>query len=210
MKRIIKYSLGIALLFFQNAYAQKIWRLDGNSGINSTLHFIGTRDPQSLVFKTQGTELMRLEVDGKVGIGTTNFSGCTDCNQYRLFVKDGIKTDAIRVSVASAESWADYVFRKDYRLYSLEEMEKHIKENKYLPNIPSAEEAVKNGIDLGKMDAKLLEKIEELTLYTIDLSKKNTELDKKNTELNSQVRKREEMIRSLLTRVEGLENQKQP
>lgn len=70
-----------------------------------------------------------------------------------------------------ANVWADYVFKKDYKLNSLEEVEKHIQEKGHLPNIPSADEVVKNGINLGEMDAKLLEKIEELTLYSIEQNK---------------------------------------
>ncbi len=71
-----------------------------------------------------------------------------------------------------ANVWADYVFKKDYKLNSLEEVEKHIEEKGHLPNIPSAEEIITKGINVVEMDAKLLEKIEELTLYSIDQNKK--------------------------------------
>ncbi len=71
-----------------------------------------------------------------------------------------------------ANVWADYVFKKDYKLNSLEEVEKHIEEKGHLPNIPSAEEIITKGINVAEMDAKLLEKIEELTLYSIDQNKK--------------------------------------
>jgi len=114
--------------------------------------------------------------NGTIGIGS--FSTILPANgvaqdgeKYKLFVKDGIKTEKVKVDVASTNGWADYVFMKDYKLNSLEEIEKHIKEKGHLPNIPSAEEVVKNGINLGEMDAKLLEKIEELTLYSIDQNK---------------------------------------
>ncbi|MDV7697048.1 cell wall anchor protein [Chryseobacterium soli] len=71
-----------------------------------------------------------------------------------------------------ANVWADYVFKKDYKLKTLEEVEKHIEQKGHLPNIPSAKEVEKDGINLGEMDAKLLEKIEELTLYSIEQNKK--------------------------------------
>ncbi|MDC8101653.1 hypothetical protein [Chryseobacterium rhizosphaerae] len=75
-----------------------------------------------------------------------------------------------------ANVWADYVFKKDYKLNTLEEVEKHISEKGHLPNIPSAKEVEKEGINLGEMDAKLLEKIEELTLYSIEQNKQIQEL----------------------------------
>lgn len=68
--------------------------------------------------------------------------------------------------------WADYVFDKDYKLNSLEEIEKHIQEKGHLPNIPSAEKVLQNGINVAEMNVKLLEKIEELTLYSIEQNKK--------------------------------------
>ncbi|MDQ0066408.1 cell wall anchor protein [Chryseobacterium lathyri] len=71
-----------------------------------------------------------------------------------------------------ANVWADYVFEKDYKLNSLEEVEKHIQENGHLPNIPSAEKVLQDGINVAEMNAKLLEKIEELTLYSIEQNKK--------------------------------------
>ncbi|MDR6405318.1 MULTISPECIES: cell wall anchor protein [Chryseobacterium] len=112
--------------------------------------------------------------NGKVFMGVRlNFSPtCSDCSEYRLFVQDGIRTEKIKVDIASANNWADYVFKKDYKLRTLEEVEKHITEKGHLPNIPAADEIVKNGINLAEMDAKLLEKIEELTLYSIEQNKK--------------------------------------
>ncbi|STD09964.1 Uncharacterised protein [Chryseobacterium carnipullorum] len=68
--------------------------------------------------------------------------------------------------------WADYVFKKDYKLNSLEEVEKHIQEKGHLPNIPSSEKVLQDGINVAEMNVKLLEKIEELTLYSIEQNKK--------------------------------------
>lgn len=115
-----------------------------------------------------------VRANGNVFVGTrTDYSltGCTDCSEYKLFVKNGIKAEKVKVELASTNGWADYVFKKNYRLNTLEEVEKHIEEKGHLPNVPSAEEVVKNGINLGEMDAKLLEKIEELTLYSIEQNK---------------------------------------
>ena len=90
---------------------------------------------------------------------------------YRLLVKGGVMTEKVKVALASTGDWSDYVFEPDYKRLSLEEVERFVKENKHLPNVPSAEEMVKGGLDVAKTDAKLLEKIEELTLYVIELNK---------------------------------------
>lgn len=102
--------------------------------------------------------------NGKVSIGTGNF----DATDYRLYVKNGIKTEKVKVEVASSNGWADYVFKKDYNLLSLEEVKSFIDENGHLPNMPSAQQIVDDGgFELKEMNVKLLEKIEELTLYII-------------------------------------------
>lgn len=86
-----------------------------------------------------------------------------------------------------ANVWADYVFRGDYKLRTLEEVEKHIQEKGHLPNIPSAADVEKNGINLGEMNAKLLEKIEELTLYSIEQNKQLQQQSDEIAELKKQV-----------------------
>ncbi|GAB3718085.1 hypothetical protein GCM10027592_60780 [Spirosoma flavus] len=86
---------------------------------------------------------------------------------YKLFVEDGILTEKVKVAVKNTSEWSDYVFKPNYSLKPLIEVEQYIQKNEHLPGIPSAEEVVEKGIDVAKMDAKLLEKIEELTLYSI-------------------------------------------
>ncbi|WP_460945862.1 TMF family protein [Spirosoma daeguense] len=88
---------------------------------------------------------------------------------YKLFVEDGILTEKVKVAVKNTSEWSDYVFDNSYKLKELSEVEKFIQANKHLPGVPSASEVVEQGIDVAKMDAKLLEKIEELTLYLINL-----------------------------------------
>jgi len=106
---------------------------------------------------------------GKVTVGTDQYD--SDPN-YIFYVRKGIKAEQVKVENPAANGWADYVFKKDYKLKTLEEVEKHIEQKGHLPNIPSAKEVEKDGINLGEMDAKLLEKIEELTLYSIEQNKK--------------------------------------
>ena len=95
---------------------------------------------------------------------------------YRLLVKGGMITEKIKVAVAGSADWADYVFENDYKLMPLDKVEEFLKTNKHLPNVPSAAEMVNNGLDVMKTNAKLLEKIEELTLYMIELNKELKEL----------------------------------
>lgn len=119
-----------------------------------------------------------LSTSNKVGIGTDNFS-CSDCSEYRLFVKQGIRTEKVKVDIASVNGWADYVFDKEYKLIPLSELEQFINDNKHLPEIPSAQQVVEDGgVELKEMNVKLLQKIEELTLYLIEQNKKIEELQK--------------------------------
>ncbi|RIV46059.1 fibronectin type III domain-containing protein [Flagellimonas pelagia] len=94
-----------------------------------------------------------------VGIGTTNTQG------YRLAVAGNMIAEGVKVELQG--NWPDFVFEEKFQLMDLEKVREYIKENGHLPNIPSAEKIKENGIDLGDMDAKLLQKIEELTLYIL-------------------------------------------
>ncbi|MNQ28455.1 hypothetical protein D3C85_417480 [compost metagenome] len=127
----------------------------------------------------------------RVGIGTNT-------PDTALAVNGTIHSKEVKVDVTG---WPDYVFKKEYDLPTLEEVEKHINEKGYLKNIPSEEEALKNGISLGEMNAKLLQKIEELTLYIIEVSKKVNVLQDDNVKLK-------EENRVLVGKVENIEKRK--
>jgi hypothetical protein len=114
-------------------------------------------------------------------------AGSFDVSTYKLFVKGGILTEQIRVSLAS--TWADYVFKKDYKLPSLRAVEKHIQEKGHLINVPSASEIAASGINLGEMSKIQQEKIEELTLYIIEQNKINEKQAKEIAELKALVKK---------------------
>lgn len=110
---------------------------------------------------------------GKVLIGPAS---TTVPGSYNLYVTEGILSERVRVTPTTG-NWADYVFEKEYQLNPLPVVEAHIKENKHLPNVPSAATVEKEGIDLGNMDATLLRQIEELWLHTIELNKKVLSLE---------------------------------
>jgi cytoskeletal protein CcmA (bactofilin family) len=90
------------------------------------------------------------------------------------------------VQVAATPCWPDFVFEEDYNLPSLSELEQFIKQNNHLPEIPSAQEVEANGINLGDMQSKLIQKIEELTLYILQQDKKITDLQNQMNELKKQ------------------------
>jgi hypothetical protein len=113
-----------------------------------------------------------IKSDGRVCVGTS-----TAATGYQLSVAG--KMACTEVLVESTVNWPDYVFAEDYNLMSLQELEQSIKQNNHLPGIPSAKEVGENGVLLGDMQKKLLEKIEQLTLYTIEQDKQISELQKK-------------------------------
>ena len=112
---------------------------------------------------------------GNVGIGTTN-------PQSLLSVKGKISAQEVQVTLTG---WSDFVFFDSYKLRPLSEVETFIQENKHLPDVPSAAMVEKEGVNLGEMDAILLRKIEELTLYVIELKKEIADLKKENQPINS-------------------------
>jgi hypothetical protein len=109
---------------------------------------------------------------GNVGIGTT-------LPKERLSVNGRIRAQEVKVEMAN---WPDYVFAKNYQLPTIEEVKQHVKDKGHLSGIPTASEAKMNGIDLGDMNAKLLRKIEEMTLYLIEL---NDRVKNQQTEINN-------------------------
>mgnify|MGYP000111581322 CR=1 FL=1 len=132
---------------------------------------------------------MILDAKGNLGIGTSNLYP-----DFKLSVNGKIQAKEIKVHTG----WSDFVFYDDYKLPTLQEVENHISEKGHLQNIPSAAAVEKDGIFLGEMDSKLLQKIEELTLYTIQQEKKIQKQVEKSISQDKQ-------IELLLQRLEKLE-----
>ncbi|WP_405206224.1 hypothetical protein [Aquimarina sp. LLG6339-5] len=128
-------------------------------------------------FKNINGTLMKIVHNGNVGIGTTN-------PDAKLTVKGNIHTQEVKVDLNGAVA-PDYVLLDNYNLKTINEVEAYIKDQGHLPNIPSAAEMEQNGIELKQMNLNLLEKIEELTLYTIAQEKRIKELESRDVKIKT-------------------------
>ncbi|MFQ6601770.1 hypothetical protein [Flavobacterium sp. C3NV] len=129
--------------------------------------------------------------NGNVGIGTS-------APDSKLTVAGTISSSEVKVTV---DAGADFVFENDYSLPTLESVDQFIKKNNHLPGVASAQEMQKEGINLCEMNIKLLQKIEELTLYIIDMNKKVNDLQLNNSQLTGE-------NKVLIKKVEDLEKRK--
>ena len=148
-------------------------------GANSSHGFLIKQDHQKVYIKQQEYDYMYIQTPGgglaisgggNVGIGTNT-------PQAKLAVNGEILAKSVRVN-SDASYWPDYVFEKDYNLMTIRDLETYVQIHKHLPGIPSAQEVEqKQDVDLGEMNTLLLQKMEEMTLYIIQLEKRLSELE---------------------------------
>ena len=207
LEKIVLGSFYDAGPFYNGAYIgfnagrnknNRIWTIDNDgspnhgagvitNSVNGEMRFItledsatGESEPDDVFMPKMLTDSqvmqnvrMVITADGKIGMGQpSSYAG-----NFRLYVKGGIITDRVKVATDGSNDWMDIVFDKDYKLLGIKELQKYIQSNKHLPEIPAAEEVMKDGFDLGVMQKKLLQKIEELTLYLIDQNKRIEDLE---------------------------------
>lgn len=115
------------------------------------------------------TTRMAIKSNGQVAIGNPLQSSSPYVNSALLSVKGQIISQEVIVTV---NNWSDFVFEKNYKLMPLSELETFYTNNHHLPDVPTAKEITEKGDELGKTDAMLLQKIEELTLYIVELEKR--------------------------------------
>ncbi len=127
---------------------------------------LGTRTAHPISVITNDVERMIITTDGKVGIGTTPPA----VTNYRLFVEGGIATRDVLVKLGD---WPDYVFQEGYHLLSLSELKDYLGVNHHLPGIPSAAEVDENGgVEVGDLQKRMLETIEQQALYILQLEER--------------------------------------
>ena len=165
------------------------WRYKGTgSGNNNDMEFWAENQ------KSANKLIYRVKQDGNISFDQKVAIGTEDTGSHLLAVDGSI---GAREVVVEGSGWSDFVFEKEYVLPTLKEVENHILTKGHLKDIPSALEIEKTGITLGQMDAKLLQKIEELTLYVIALDKESKirqhkieDLEKSNKELLNLLKER--------------------
>jgi hypothetical protein len=135
-----------------------------NKGLYLNSGIISASGSNNLSFQTNSIVRMTITGTGNIGIGTTNPSAM-------LTVKG--KIIANEIEVKDLANIPDFVFKSDYKLMSLRDLDLYVKKNYHLPDVPSAEEFQKTGMNMAEMNYLLLKKVEELTLYMIELKKEN-------------------------------------
>lgn len=152
------------------------WMSNGNKTIG-----MGVEGEKGYIYEYHNNNTSKIITfkDGRVGIGdlTNGSNEITMTGDHKLFVSGGITAEEVKVKLKAA--WSDYVFFPDYQLKSLAEVESFIKQNGHLPEVPNAKTVEENGIELGEMNALLLRKIEELTLYILEQEKRIKALEEK-------------------------------
>jgi hypothetical protein len=159
----------------------------------------------SLRFMTANTQRMIITATGKVGIGTSD-------PQEALHVIGNVRVSGSIIYGAPEEPVPDYVFEPGYRLMPVEELQKYLAREKHLPNMPNAGEIREKGLKLGEYQMKLLEKIEELTLYTVQQAKtireQQTALERKDGKIES-LNARLAAVEQILERLAGQQDREQ-
>lgn len=149
------------MLLAENNVTKAFFNLTGDDVKIGTL---ASNDNGRFIIRVNGGDRMFVHPDGRLSVGTA-----TPATGYMLSVNGKIISEEVRVELDV--NWPDYVFKPGYKLPSLKQVENFIQKNHHLQGIPSAQQVKKEGIELGDMNKRLLEKVEELTLYLIQQSK---------------------------------------
>lgn len=176
---------GLTWLSFNN---QDGWSYVGLLG-TADLFLVNNTSTGNIYLGTNSAVKVTIAPTGNVGIGTTN-------PQYLLSVKGTVGAEEF---IVTNTGWSDYVFQPGYRLRPLSEVNAFIQANHHLPDIPSEAEVKEKGVSVGDMQAKLLAKVEELTLHMIQTDERNNRLEQQNQELRDRLARLEKGAASVPT-----------
>lgn len=180
------YSLAVRSYIFGYAYtAQQV------TITTTTSAPTGTNITSSLNINP----LVTTDGNGNIGIGTTDTKG------YKFGVNGSLIANSITVKVFP---WADYVFKKDYHLPTLQEVKSYIDQNHHLPEIPTEQQVAKDGLNLGEMNKLLTKKVEELTLYLIEKNEKEKEQNQVNIQMQDKLKLQQDKLKTQQTQIDEL------
>lgn len=167
------------MVMFSGAAANSYGELSfEGTGTYSGNFYVGGAATGAIVLRNSGyTPRLWITPSGDVGVGTTSPS-------HKLSVNGSVRAKEV---IVETTGWSDYVFAGSYKLPTLAETEEHIVRHGHLPGIPSAADVAENGVSLGEMQAKLLAKIEEMTLHQIAMEKRLRAVEEENQALRSEL-----------------------
>lgn len=157
--------------------AATVLQFQNEVGTNGAKIYTSGTNDSLILAAAGGSDAQTLLANGNVGIGTA------DPGAYKLAVNGPVRAKEVVVD----SGWSDYVFAPQYRLASLKDVAAYISKNRHLPDIPSGTEVEEEGVSIGAMQAKLLAKIEELTLHVIRESERNDRLEQRSRELEERL-----------------------
>jgi hypothetical protein len=172
-------------------YAATIANGGGNGlGLNIRAGGIGSASVPLKVSRYDNTELIRVNGSGQMGIGTSVIP-----NGFKLAINGHAIAEKMIIRKNENWNWPDFVFEEDYKLPNLVDIKNFVKDNKHLPEIPSAKDIEENGQDLAEMNRLLLKKVEELTLYLLKEHELNNSQEDKIQALTLELNEVRKMLR---------------
>jgi hypothetical protein len=192
-------SIGAKLVLWHNTTTPQKLSMGIDSNADMWFNNAGAQSGAGFTFYTgngaSATPTARLTIakNGNVGIGTTNVGSATAL----LSVNGTIRAQEV---IVEASPWPDYVFAPDYNLPTLTEVAEHIEANGHLPGVPSAATVGQQGVGVGEMQATLLRKVEELTLYIIAQEKRSAEQEQRAAAQAAEIQSLRATLEALQTR----------
>lgn len=165
---LIALSFGL-LAFVAKSDKNEFSEVEINQSTDQVLRLYKSDNPEQ--------SLISMSSEGIMHLGPNLKRSQSPKDGYYLYVEKGIRTERVKVDVAADNGWADYVFEDGYPLLSLEDLENYIAKHGHLPGVSSTEQVKQEGLDLAVANKQLLEKVEELSLYVLQLNQRIKDLE---------------------------------